>query len=293
MTDQKRALIFASLAVLCWSSVATAFKLSLQYVTPLQLVWVASLISTLFLLLLCGTQRKWRALQHCFRFWPHYLLLGALNPLLYYLVLFEAYARLPAQQAQALNYTWAITLALLSVPVLGHRLNRFDGVALILGYLGALVIATQGSLLNWQFSDGFGVFMALTSTLIWAGYWLLNARRTEDPVAALTLCFLCGLPMVTMALWLDQDSFSLPWQGWLGGSYIGLFEMGVTFVLWLKAMKLTKNTSQISNLIFLSPFLSLLFIYLLLGEAIHPATPIGLAMIILGVTIQRRGARSR
>jgi hypothetical protein len=33
--------------------------------------------------------------------------------------LFEAYDRLPAQVAQALNYTWALTLTLLAVPVLG------------------------------------------------------------------------------------------------------------------------------------------------------------------------------
>lgn len=288
MTDPRRALIFACLAVLCWSTVATAFKLSLQYLSPLQLVWIASLFSGAMLLGLCAFQSKWHALRRSLRNWRYYLLLGALNPLLYYLVLFEAYDRLPAQQAQALNYTWAITLALLSVPVLGHRLTRYDGVALVLGYLGALVIATQGAIFSWQFTDATGVALALLSTLIWAGYWLLNARLTDDPVCSLTLCFLFGIPMISAVILFDQGIPVIPWQGWLGGAYVGLFEMGVTFVLWLKALRLTDNTARISNLIFLSPFLSLLFIYLFLGEAIHLATPLGLGMIILGVAIQRR-----
>ncbi|WP_414980772.1 hypothetical protein [Congregibacter sp.] len=34
---------------------------------------------------------------------------------------------LPARQAQTINYTWAIMLALLSIPVLGQRLAARDG----------------------------------------------------------------------------------------------------------------------------------------------------------------------
>jgi drug/metabolite transporter (DMT)-like permease len=55
----------------------------------------------------------------------------------------------------------------------------------------------------------------------------------------------------------------------------------------LMAMKLTDNTARISNLIFLSPFLSLIFIHFLLGEKILFATFIGLILIILGLCCQR------
>jgi len=78
-----------------------------------------------------------------------------------------------------------------------------------------------------------------------------------------------------------------PVNGLLGAAYVGVFEMGICFVLWLLAMKLTNNTARISNLIFLSPFLSLLFIHFLLGEDILPATFIGLSLIIIGLLCQR------
>ena len=67
------------------------------------------------------------------------LAFALLNPVLYYLVLFEAYDRLPAQIAQPLNYTWAITLALLAVPLLGQRLSGRDMLAVLLGYGGVVI----------------------------------------------------------------------------------------------------------------------------------------------------------
>ncbi len=66
------------------------------------------------------------------------------------------------------------------------------------------------------------------------------------------------------------------------------FEMGITYIFWLKAMKLTNNSSKIANLIFISPFLSLVFIYLLVGEKILLSTFVGLVLIILGLLLQQK-----
>ncbi len=77
--------------------------------------------------------------------------MGLLNPFLYYIVLFKAYDLLPAQQAQPLNYTWALTLTILSVPMLGQRLTKIDSLACCLGYTGALIIATGGNIMTLNF----------------------------------------------------------------------------------------------------------------------------------------------
>jgi drug/metabolite transporter (DMT)-like permease len=64
--------------------------------------------------------------------------------------------------------------------------------------------------------------------------------------------------------------------------------MGLTFLFWSKALKLSETTAKISNLIFLSPFLSLIFINTILNEAILASTFIGLIFIISGILLQRR-----
>lgn len=146
LKNQKKAYQYGLCAVALWSTVASAFKISLAYFEPVQLLLVAACTSTLTLGCIVACQGKLPLLLDYIKSRPlYYLALGVLNPFLYYLLLFKAYDLLPAQQAQTLNYTWAITLSLLAVPFLGQKLRRRDGVAIVLGYFGALVIATRGT----------------------------------------------------------------------------------------------------------------------------------------------------
>ncbi len=288
MEPDRKALFYGLGAVLLWSTVATAFKLALRHLDVLQLLAWASTTSALTLGLILWRQGKLALAVQYARATPGYfLVMGLVNPVIYYLVLLRAYELLPAQQAQAINYTWAITLALLAVPLLGHRLTWRDSLAVVLGYLGVLIIATRGQVLALEFSSVEGVIYALASTVIWALFWLASARNQREPVACLFLNFLVAAP-VAMALCATFSSLALPgWQGLAGAAYIGLFEMGLTFALWSTALSLSSGVSRVGNLIFLSPLVSMIFIATILGEAIHPATLLGLALIIPGVLIQQ------
>lgn len=288
MKQQSKAYLFGLSAVLAWSTVATAFKISLQHLSPAQLLLYASLFSLLSLLGILGWQRRLGQLLPALRqHWRRSLLLGAVNPFVYYLILFQAYALLPAQEAQALNYTWALTMTLLAVPVLGQRLRAQDSLAAVVCYGGVLTIATRGAPFALQFSNLPGVGFALLSTLLWAGYWLFNTRDEREPVMGLTLNFLLSLPLTFLWCMLRGELHPVAWQGIAGAAYVGMLEMGFTFVLWLSAMKLTHSTARIANLIFLSPMLSLFLINLLLGEPILPSTLAGLALILGGLLLQK------
>ncbi|MDE0286859.1 MAG: EamA family transporter, partial [Gammaproteobacteria bacterium] len=74
--------------------------------------------------------------------------------------------------------------------------------------------------------------------------------------------------------------------GILAGVYVGLFEMGVTYILWLAALRLSETAAKVSTLIFLSPFLSLIFISRILGEAVAVTTIVGLVLIVAGLLVQ-------
>ncbi|BBB31074.1 DMT family transporter [Neptunomonas japonica] len=288
--NQKRAMLLGVSAVLLWSTVATAFKLALQDLTPLQLLSIASVTSVAVLLLAVIRKHPWCDVVAYWKKAPlKFAVLGALNPFLYYVILFQAYDLLPAQQAQPLNYTWALVLSLLAVPILGQSLQRSDIVALVLGYFGVLVISTRGDLLGMEFDSGLGVALALISTVLWALYWLINAKNATPSEISLLLCFLNGTPLVLLATLL-VDGMPSGMEGVLSAVYVGFFEMGITFMLWMNAMKLATHTSRVSNLIFLSPFLSLILIHSILGEEIGGATYIGLVMIVSAVAYQQYAA---
>lgn len=292
-TNQARAMLFAIAAVLLWSTAATAFKLSLRVMTPTELLAWSALVSTLVLGAIVYIRGEWAIALAALRARPlFYAAAGALNPCGFYLTVLSAYELLPAQQAQTLNITWALTLSLLAVPLLKQKLLRRDLIALLVGYFGAVVIATRGNLLALEFDSGLGVALALGSTVLWALYWIVNTRASAPAAVSLLLCFMLGTPMVWLILALQGDLALPPMSGLAGAAYVGLFEMGITFMLWLTAMRHAENVSRISNLIFLSPFLSLFFINMFLDEAIEPATWVGLVLIIAAVTYQQRGRKA-
>lgn len=294
MSRQAQAYLFAGTAVLLWSTVASAFKLSLRWLDPLQLLLYANAVSVVVLLAVLALQGRLALLR---RYGRRDLLrlagLGVLNPFLYYIVLFQAYDLLPAQQAQPLNYTWAITLAILSVPLLGQRIGAKAFAALVISYIGVVVIATEGRVLALEFTSVPGVALALGSTVLWALYWIYNTRDTGDPVAGLLVGFCFSLPLVTAATAVFSELTTAHWQGLAGAAYVGTFEMGLAFVCWLQALKRSTTTARVGNLIFLAPFLSLVFIHFLVGETIHPATFVGLVFIIVGNVLQQWPARRR
>src|SRR6056297_2163289 len=269
LSNEQRALLFGLGAVLLWSTVATAFKLSLEYLSPVQLLAWACLASVLTLgLLLIVTGRLGRVFRSSRQEYLRSLGLGLLNPLAYYVVLFEAYDRLPAQEAQPLNYTWAFTLAILAVPLLGQRLTRMDILGGLVAYSGVWAIATRGQVFALEFANPAGVALALASTVLWALYWIFSTRDQRDPLVALFTNFAMALPFVLLVCALTEGLAVPDWRGLAGAAYVGVFEMGLAFALWLGAMRLTQSTARISNLIFLSPFLSLFFIRAFVGETI-------------------------
>lgn len=279
LNDERKALLMALGAVMLWSTVATGFKLGLEILSPLQLLFLGSCVSTV-VFVAAAASTGWPKQGFNFR---EGALFALCNPILYYLVLFQAYDRLPAQIAQPLNYTWAIVLAILAVPILKQKLQRRTIAGIVVSYLGVVVLLSQGRFAGLPQLDWIGVGLALASTLLWALYWLFNARSQTPPVALLATSFLLATPLLAIACALGPGWPELSGQTLFYGSWVGLIEMGITFLLWQKALKLTHHAARLGQLIFLSPFLSLLMIGAVLDESIHATSWLGLAIIVVGL----------
>jgi len=287
MQKQTKAYISTIFAVTFWGTAASAFKIALRYVTPYTLLLYSALFSTIALFIILLLQGKLSKLKKIGRqSWLMAALLGFVNPFLYYLVLFKAYSLLPGQIAMSLNYGWPFALTLLSVPLLGQKLNRAQVLAIGVSFFGAIIIATKGQFFNFGNASAFGAALAIGSTLLWAIFWLLNARDGLDPVFKLFLGFSFGLVYTLLLSPFFGGVLLPPAVAILPLIYIGLFEMGITFVLWLTALQMSSSAARIGNLVYVSPFLSLLFLHMIVGEDIHITTFIGLFLIISSIIYQ-------
>ncbi|MBP1674440.1 MAG: hypothetical protein H6Q24_578, partial [Bacteroidetes bacterium] len=261
----------------------------------LPMLTLASVTSTLALFIILLSEGKTALLRNnSKRDLFSSALLGLINPFLYYLILLRAYQLLPAQIAQPLNMIWPIILVFLSVPILKQKIKSRSFIALFVSFFGVLIISSQGNLFNPGHADIRGVLLATGSSVFWAFYFILNVKDRRDEAVKLFLNFLFGsvyliAAMIISGTWPGNAGF----RGIASAVYIGLFEMGITFYLWLKALQMASTTDKISNLVYLAPFLSLVFVHFILREPVFYTTPAGLLLIVAGIMIQNRKPKKR
>lgn len=296
MKENNKSILLAIVAVLSWSTVATAFKKSLENLSPYGMLLIASITSLLIFIVTITVQRKWGQISSLSkRTWGYFALLGLLNPVAYYLVLFKSYDLLPAQVAQPVNYFWPILLLILlaiftkqAIPV-----KKYIGMFISLG--GLILISAGGQQSDSMEIPAFGLVLGLMSALLWASYWMVN-NKNKNKADATTACFMSflfgsiyltlGAPLIGIEGLLAKATTDFtpdPLNGILSGMYVGAFEMGIPFICFGLAMRKTNNPALINQLCYLSPFLSLFFVSTILGEAIVPSTYIGLTLIVLGI----------
>ena len=291
--QQTRAYLFAGATIVFWSTVASAFKLTLGFISFEQLLFYSTFFSLLILATIVVSSGR---LSEILR-WPagefaRSAMLGFLSPFLYYLVVLKAYSLLPAQEALTLNFIWPIVLVLFSIVILRQRITARTLLAMIISFSGALVISTRGDVLGFRVTHPLGAGLALGSSAVWALYWVYGTKDTRDAVSRLCVNFVFGFLFVAVYMLLFSSPFPVGTEGLIGSLYVGAFEMGVTYVVWLYALRLSRTTAQVSNLIYLTPFLSLIVVHLVVGEEIFGSTMVGLVLIVGGILLQHYG-RSR
>ena len=221
MSDQKRAYIFALMAVLCWSTIGSAFKLTLRHIDVANIVLIASFVSVIVVFLILIFQNRVHLIKEST---AKDLLrsagMGFLNPFLFYVVVIKAYDLLLAQEAVVLNYLWPISLVLLSIPILKQRIGIKSIIAILISFAGVVIIALQGNLTQVMFTNIGGVLLALGSTVIWALFWIFNVKDQREVVPKMFLNFVFGFFYILLFIIFFGEIDLSSKNGILGSVYI-------------------------------------------------------------------------
>ena len=213
------------------------------------------------------------------------IIAGILNPVFYYFILFKAYDLLPAQFAQALNFTWPLVLVLFTMILGREKFHPLRIFALCISFAGVLVLVRGGRSFPGGLDPG-GVFLAFLSTFFWVFYWMTTKSIHANAVISLWIPFAVATTILLVpACFLFRPGY-LDINTVLAAGYVGFFEMSITFLLWLKALRKTTSTALVSNFIYAVPFLSLVFIRFILNEQILATTVVALLMIAGGILLQ-------
>ncbi len=293
MREKNKALLYTAIAVLSWSTVATAFKITLRHFTYYEMLLVSSMAASLVFAGSLMVQKKWKELKKLTgRQWRQLALIGALNPVAYYLVLFKSYDLLPAQVAQPINYSWPIVLLILLAIFANQPIPKMKYIGMFLSLGGVALISLGTSGISGQHLSVPGLLLAFFSAFLWGGYWILNNRHRQiDSTVVLFVTFLFGTAYLLAAVpFVGANLASLP--GVLSATYVGAFEMGIPFLCFGMAIRKTTNPALVNQLCYLSPFLSLFLISTVLGEKIYFTTYCGLFLIVLGIAFNQYLAKA-
>ena len=130
-----------------------------------------------------------------------------------------------------------------------------------------------------------GNLLALCGALVFALFSLQGKRAKYDLTIAAFVYF-CAALLCAAAVIAFGGAMPLPspsvW-GWI--LYNGLLVNGISYLFWFKALE-HGDTFIVSNLLYLTPAISLLFVLLLLNEPVHPSAVSGLVLIIAGILFQ-------
>ncbi len=248
------------------------------------MVFVAVLTALIIFTVWMCVSNGWRQLSNLTpKLWGAFALLGFISPVAYYLVLFVAYDYLPAQIAQPVNYTWPILLTIMLALINRTPIPLVKYAGMLISFAGVVAISVGGKDLPGGVSV-IGILIAFSSAFLWALYWIVSDRLKDkvNQVGILFLTFMFGMIYLLIGCCFFPISH-LSTEALLSGAYIGAFEMGIPFICFGMAIRTTDNPTLINQICYLSPFMSLFFISMILGEPIMPTTYLGLVLIVGGL----------
>ncbi len=284
MNSPTKSIVLASVAVLSWSTVATAFKVALSYLSVFETLFIACATSLVIFTILMTVEKSWGMLKKLSpSTWCLTAVMGLLNPVTYYLVLFESYDHLPAQVAQPINYFWPIALLILLAIFNRQPIPKKKYIGMVVSLAGLTAISLGGKSITGGIS-AYGLALAFGSAILWAVYWMLNDRIKHNLPESVSLFLGFMFGMIYMCIGACFVQVSIPSApALMAGMYVGAFEIGIPFICFGMAIRTTDNPALINQMCYLAPFLSLFFISMVLHEPIMPTTFIGLVLIIAGI----------
>ena len=286
MTLRTRSYCNLALCILLWASIPVASKKILAELNNLQMLFYSTVFSALALGALVARQGKFSGMaRYSLRDYVHLSWLGFMGAFLYYVLLYGAFANTSAAEGFVLAYTWPILVSLLAVPLLGQRLTQVRLFAIAVSFCGVAMIVTRGRMLEFQMENMAGNMLALSGALVFALFSVLGKRANYDFTIAAFVYFCSALICASAAIVIAGKLPLPPLSIWGWVLYNGLLVNGVSYLFWFRALE-HGDTFIVSNLLYLTPVVSLPLVKVFLNEPVHTSAVVGLAFIIAGILLQ-------
>ena len=281
-----KSVFFLGLCILSWGLIPVVTKYILIELNNLQMLFYSTIFSCTVMGGIVLFQKKTSVLAtYSIYDYAKVGVLGFLGTYLYYVLLYGALALTSASEGFILAYTWPMLVIILAFPLLREKLTIKKLCSIFISFLGIMVIVTHGSIFTLSFTSLQGDILALGGACVFALFSVLGKKYQYDQVVSVFIYFVTALVFITPTLLLFSSLKMPSFHVWLWLLLNGFLVNGVSYIFWFKALEYG-DTSVISNALYLTPFLSLVYIALFLGEQILLSSVVGLVIIVVGIVLQ-------
>ena len=282
----KKEYLFAGTSIFFWSTVPTVTKLLMgNSISHLQLLWASTFFAALALFcfnLFTGNIKKLKSYK--LKDLCVMALIGLPGAFFYYIFYYAGAARMPASQAFIVNYLWPVMSIVFACIILKEKLTPRKLIAILISFVGVAIV-TCSELSSLTADIAIGSVLCICGAVSYGIFTALNKKFLFDKRISMMVNYSVSFMLTTLINGINGDLFLPTGIQTLGIAWNGVLSIGISATCWAMALDCGK-TERISNLAYITPFLSLVWTSLILKEPFNPFNLIGLVVIVGGILIQ-------
>ncbi len=273
-------------AVLVWSTLAPVAKVVLNEVPNFEVLSVSAFVGFLFLLvynIANGSVKKMT--QYKPRDYFKISGLGFIGMFMSNALYYYGISKMTSQEACILNYLWPIMILIFSCIILHEKITVMKVVAIVCSFLGIVILS-----LDSIGSGGQGAILGIVATIInavcYGLFSVLNKKAGYNQNIAMMVIWLVTAISSAAAGLFAETWVPLNLKQLIGLVWLGIVVMALGYLLWAIGLEKASDSGKVANLAYLTPFLSIIVAFFLLGEPIKLRALVALIFIVGGIIIQ-------
>jgi drug/metabolite transporter (DMT)-like permease len=285
MKSKNYAIAVTVLASLVWGTSFPVIKVGLSFIDSYSFAFLRLIIASIAILAISVPLKKFQ--PSLFK-----------NKLIWFLGISNAIGFV--LQYVGMNYTTAsktvllvdsdvIIVALLSWLTFKERFSNRMKAAVVLGFLGALLLVTGGNVSELTGGELLGDILVFLAGVVWAFFMIWNKSLVSKGVDAIAMTS-CVMPataimLLPSALILGSMNLSiLATEGWGTIVYTGVFCSTVAYSLWTVGLKRLSVTIS-AIVLLLEVVFAIVLSFWLLGESFTIIAAIGATLILFSILL--------
>ena len=268
--------------VFFWGSAFPITKIAQEQFNSTSLGFLRCGVAAIFMLILgCFSHIKKPKKEHL----PLFIFSGATGFSLYMIFFNTGLLTLTAATSSVIIALTPILTAIGATFIYKEKINLSGWLCIISAFIGVLI------LLLWDgaVSINVGLLWTIMGAFVFCFYNLtgknlIQQGYTSVEIVTYSMVFGCLLLSFTVIDSIKQLSTASPTQ-FLSILYLGIFPSAIGYLLWSRAMSFAEKTSDVTNFMFVTPFVSTIIGFVFLNEVPNISTFIGGTIILVSILI--------